>query len=181
MSHEKPVRQTATLVLSSRQLGMWLFLATVTMLFAGLASALLVRSALPDWQAFAAPRLLGLNTLVLLLSSLCLELRQGKKIALLLATVLAGGFLIGQIVVWRQLMEAGVYIPSSPHAAFFYLFTGIHGIHLLGGFLFLGYLSRRSFGHRENQHDDELLTLGRTLWHFLTALWLLILGLLFLV
>ena len=181
MSYDKSAQEPGALVPSSRQLGMWLFLATVTMLFAGLASALLVRSSLPDWQVFPAPRLLVLNTLVLLLSSLCLELRQKTKIALLLATVLGGGFLIGQIVVWRQLMAAGVYVPSSPHAAFFYLFTGIHGVHLLGGFLFLGYLCRRSFGPGENQLDDELLTLGRTLWHFLAALWLLILGLLFLV
>ena len=161
---------------------MWLFLATVTMLFAGLASALLVRSSMPDWQVIPAPRLLGLNTLVLLLSSLSLELvRQGKKIALLLATLLGGGFLIGQIVVWQQLMAAGVYVPSSPHAAFFSLFTGLHGIHLVCGFLFLGYLSHRSFRKLEDGSGDELVLLGRTFWHLLTALWLLILGLLFLV
>ena len=113
MSYDKSVQQPGALVPSSRQLGMWLFLATVTMLFAGLASAFLVRSSLPDWQVFPAPRLLGLNTLVLLLSSLCLELRQRKKIALLLATLLGGGFLIGQITVWRQLMEAESTYPAA--------------------------------------------------------------------
>ena len=178
MNPNQPEPAGGLLVTSSRQLGMWLFLATVTMLFAGVASAFLVSRALPDWQSIPFPQMLAVNTLILLVSSASLELAGRWKPGLALATLLGGGFLVGQVAVWRQLAAAGVYIPTSPYAAFLYLFTALHGVHLGGGFLFLAWLSLRVSRGGDFGPGGELLLLARTLWHFLTILWVLILGLL---
>lgn len=116
------------LVPDSAQLGLWLFLATVTMLFAAFTSAYLVRSAAPDWETTPLPTALWINTIVLIASSMTLEMARSrrKKSILktfrnwLLVTLLLGfGFLAGQLVAWKQLMDLGIFIPSNPHSSFF--------------------------------------------------------------
>lgn len=172
--------QEAALVSSSRQLAMWLFLATVVMLFAGLASALLVRRALPDWEAMPLPPLIAVNTCVLLLSSFSLEAtRYRPRLGLVLTSLLGIGFLLLQWHLWKQLIAAGVSVPSSPHASFFYLLTGTHGAHLVCALMFVNLLTLRALLRpRRATEEGDLLLLGRMFWHFLTILWIGILALL---
>ncbi len=91
---------------------MWIFLATVTMLFAGLTSAILVRRTAPDWMSIPLPPILWVNTGLLLASSLVLErargyLRSGNtqlaKQGIVITTVLGAVFLGGQVMGWHQL------------------------------------------------------------------------------
>ncbi|MFQ5739933.1 MAG: cytochrome c oxidase subunit 3 [Acidobacteriota bacterium] len=177
------------LVPSSAQLGLWTFLATVTMLFAAFTSAYLVRRAGPDWHSIVMPKILWLNTVILLLSSGTLEVARIRKSAAavssfwLLATTLLGlGFLGGQLVAWRQLMALGVYIPTNPHSSFFYMLTGLHGLHLLSGLAFLIYGLVRAGGGGSHLGESEvrvLIGLCATYWHFLAALWLFLFLMLF--
>ena len=67
------------LVQDSAQLGLWLFLATVTMLFAAFTSAYLVRSAAPDWETTPLPAVLWINTIVLIASSISLERARSRR------------------------------------------------------------------------------------------------------
>ena len=180
------------LVQDSAQLGLWLFLATITMLFASFASAYLVRSAGPDWETTPLPAALWINTVVLIASSMTLEVaRSRRKKSILrpfrnwfLVTLLLGfGFLAGQLVAWKQLMDLGIFIPSNPHSSFFYILTGLHGLHLLSGLILLLYVFLRVRpALAENcsgpVHRD-LTGLCATYWHFLTALWLFIFVMLF--
>jgi cytochrome c oxidase subunit 3 len=180
------------LVPDSAQLGLWLFLATVTMLFAAFASAYLVRSAGPDWETTPLPAVLWLNTVVLIVSSVTLEMaRSRRKKSILrtfrnwfLVTLLLGfGFLAGQLVAWKQLMDMGIFIPSNPHSSFFYILTGLHGLHLLSGLILLLYVFLRVRpALAENCNGPvhrDLTGLCATYWHFLTALWLFIFVMLF--
>ncbi|MEE9534257.1 MAG: cytochrome c oxidase subunit 3 [Acidimicrobiia bacterium] len=89
--------------------------------------------------------------------------------------MLGVSFLVGQLVVWQQLVTAGVYVPTSPHASFFYILTGLHGVHLLAGLILLLY----TVGHIGNVkgHGDALdwralMALSATFWHFFGVLWL---------
>ena len=137
---------STALVPSSAQLGLWVFLATVTMLFAAFTSAYLVRSAGSDWGALELPVILWANSAALMVSSLTLEtarrkIRRGEIRSSRhwsLGTILLGlAFVAGQLGAWLQLIHQGVYIPTNPYSSFFYVLTGVHGLHLLSGLLVL--------------------------------------------
>jgi cytochrome c oxidase subunit 3 len=168
------------------QLGLWMFLATVTMLFAAFTSAYMVRRTGADWRPIELPSLLRLNTAILLASSFTIEMARAKarrrqwrfaSRALSATMVLGLAFLAGQIRAWRLLLAAGVFLPSSPHAAFFYILTGAHGLHLAAGLVLLSCAVVRA--RRESLNVAPLpppsvkgIAPCVTFWHFLGALWL---------
>jgi cytochrome c oxidase subunit III len=171
--------------------GMWVFLAAISMSFAALTSALVVRKGgAVDWRHFTLPPVLYLNTLVLLASSLTLEISRRRiaafmgaakrKIAdparwLYLTLSLGLLFVGGQYVAWRQLSARGLYLATNPSSSFFYVFTGAHALHLMGG---LGGLLRVI--RKLNKHVLRRSTLDATsrYWHFMDVLWLYLLLLL---
>jgi cytochrome c oxidase subunit 3 len=182
---------------SRYRLGTWVALASILMLFTALSSAYIVRAASSsDWQPLAMPRILLLSSILLLVSSGTLETARRKlkqaavnayKLWLFLTVVLGVGFLISQLVAWRQLAKQGVYIASNPHSSFFYLFTAVHAVHLFGGLAALAYLSLRS---RVPRDEESALTSPLTkaqakadavtiYWHFMDFLWLYLFVLLF--
>src|SRR5262249_4478583 len=132
--------------------GLFAFLGTVTMLFVGFTSAYILRRTSEDWQPLAAPPVLWANTLALLLSSATLEVGRrrlrGWDLRAAQAWVLATGalgalFVAGQVVGWRQLAQRGVFLSSNPHSSFFYVLTGVHAVHLLGGLAWFAVVARR--------------------------------------
>jgi cytochrome c oxidase subunit 3 len=178
------------------QTGVWVGIAAITMSFAAYSSALIVRQgANPDWQHFALPRILFFNTLVVLASSATLYAarprsratvdREGTLVAVdaphltwLYVTILLGlVFLTGQILAWRNLAAQGLTLASNPSSSFFYLLTAMHGIHLLGGLAGLSYVVYRV---RRASAERAVRAYGAAslYWHFMTALWLYLFGLL---
>jgi cytochrome c oxidase subunit III len=167
--------------------GLWAFLGTLTMLFIGFSSALVVRRSAADWRPLSAPPLLWLNTAALLASSAALQgarhrLREWDLPAARMwlgATGLLGAvFVVGQLGVWRALREQGIYLVTNPHSSFFYLLTGLHIVHLLGGLIwFAVVLTRLTRG--SHAPGQEGLSLFATYWHFLAVLWVYLALLLF--
>jgi cytochrome c oxidase subunit 3 len=163
---------------------MWLFLAAVTMVFAGFVSAYVVRRGMSnDWRPIAKPPILWANTAILLASSLTLErarrLRDGAPVWLGVTSLLGALFLIGQAVAWQQLRAAGVYLASNPSSSFFYLLTGAHGLHLVGGVAALFYVAVRS--SLQGGWKGRPAAVGATAlyWHFMDGLWLFVFLLVF--
>jgi cytochrome c oxidase subunit 3 len=167
---------------------MWFGLLGVTMLFAGLTSAYIVREGLgPDWQSIRLPKILFINTAVLLLSSLTLEMaRRSRGMMWLLATLGLGcAFLAGQLAAWGQLSSLGLYLSTNPHASFLYTLTGLHGLHVLGGLVALGYcfvlVSRRSYaiarggGVSNSSAAVRWMDVTAIYWHFMGGLWIYLL------
>ena len=124
-------------------------LATVTMLFASLTAAILIRRGGSDWVPVQLPGIVWVNAFVILASSALLELAKRSlrvddepkaPVWLGLAAALGVVFLGGQLLAWSSLMDQGVFLPTSPHAAFFYMLTAIHGAPAIGG---LGALARK--------------------------------------
>jgi cytochrome c oxidase subunit 3 len=163
------------------------------MMFTALSSAYIVRAASAnDWVPLKMPRILLLSTALIIISSGTLEAARRKLKAhtqetyrrLLLLTVALGfGFLISQLLAWRQLVRQGIYVSSNPHSSFFYLLTATHGVHLLGGLVALVYLSLRTRARQERavekgQAGADAITLY---WHFMDFLWLYLFVLLFFV
>lgn len=162
------------------QLGLWILLTGITMLFAGLMSAYVVLRGMPAWQSIAMPSMLWVNTTVLILSSftMALSLRAIRNNHVLMmkgwlaATALLGlAFLAGQVAAWRQLVMAGVYLPSTLQSALLYVFTSIHGVHLLGGVIALSFVLGEALKNRVKTFHHESLKLCATYWHFMDALW----------
>ena len=163
--------------------GLGVFLFVVAGLFALLFSAYFMRMELPDWQSLPLPRLLWLTTGLLVLSSLALHFAvQAARADDLPATrlgIVAGGissfaFLVGQLLVWQQLMAQGHANTVNPANSFFYLTTGLHGLHILGGLVALGKTASRAYGtvaFDKLRHSVELCAIY---WHFLLVVWLLV-------
>lgn len=177
------------------RIGMWVALASILMMFTALSSAYIVRAASAnDWQPLKMPRILLLSTALIVISSGTLEaarrkwkdtVKKGHRRWLLLTIALGVGFLVSQLLAWRQLVRQGVYVASNPHSSFFYLLTATHGVHLLGGLAALAYLSLRK---RAPQNDQLAVAKSQAgadavtlYWHFMDFLWLYLFVLLFFV
>lgn len=161
--------------------GMWLALAAILMFFAALTSSFVVRRGLGgDWAGFALPRILWLTTAVLLTSSFTLE-RARRELASGMAEAfrswwhltmgLGLAFLAGQFVAWRQLAAAGVYLASNPSSSFFYVLTGAHGIHLLGGLTALFWVGLRRWPEEARASRQTAVHVTSIYWHFMDGLW----------
>jgi len=159
------------------------------MFFMALASAFLVlHHGSRVWVAVHLPPILWVNTAVLLGSSFTLERARlrlasgdvpGFRKLWLVTTVLGFLFLAGQLVAWRQLVTQGVYIASNQASSFFYVFTGAHGVHLLGGVAALLFVLVRNF---KRSQISVLLAAELTsyYWHFMDGLWVFLFALLYL-
>jgi cytochrome c oxidase subunit 3 len=169
------------------RVGLMAFLATVTMLFVGFTSALLLRRASPDWRPLQAPSLLFVSSAALVLSSVALASARrrltsfdlvGSERWLGASGLLGLAFLAAQLLAWRQLAAQGVFLATNPSSSFFYVLTGLHVLHVLGGLgwwmLAMLKLRRMAFAPGEDG-----LGLFATYWHYLGALWLYLLALLF--
>jgi cytochrome c oxidase subunit III len=176
------------------RIGMWLGLASIAMMFVSLSSAYIVRSGNQrDWFPLAMPRVLFLSTALILMSSVTLETARRRLRAslhnayakfLLLTALLGIGFLVSQLFAWRQLAAQGVYLATHPHSSFFYLLTGAHAMHLIGGLLVLSLLLFRSrrkpaepIAIAKQQATADAVTIY---WHFMDGLWIYLFLLLFL-
>ena len=176
------------------RIGMWVGLASILMLFVALTSAYIVRGvpALSggdsDWHPIDMPPVLWVNTGILLLSSVSIELARralkrneysGFQKWISLTTLCGVAFLAGQFIAWRQLAAQGVFINSHPHSSFFYLLTSLHGVHLLGGVIALGYVTVAALRMRIGFKRRTAVDVTTIYWHFMDGLWIYLFGLLF--
>ena len=163
-------------------------IVSILMFFMALASAFIVlRRGSEVWVTVHLPRILWANTCVLLASSFTLESARrrlfladlsGFRKFWSMTTVLGFLFVVGQLIAWRQLVAQGVYIASNQASSFFYIFTGAHAVHLLGGVGALLFVAFRKF-----EKTKISLPLAAEItsyyWHFMDGLWIFLLALLY--
>ncbi|MGA3204352.1 MAG: cytochrome c oxidase subunit 3 [Bryobacteraceae bacterium] len=135
----------------------------------------------PFWDPVPIPKTLRLSTVLILISSGTFEtarqlFRRGRWRAashFLLATASLGmAFLASQLTAWRSLVMHGAFLARNPHSSFFYMFTGLHAAHLIGGLVVLFVLVLGKSKRR------ELVDVAVNYWHFLGVLWLVLYGVL---
>jgi cytochrome c oxidase subunit 3 len=167
--------------ISKGQIGVWILLTAILMLFAGLSSAYIVLRGGPAWQNIELPSLLWPNSVILLMSSVAIEISRrairrgdtpGMRGWLAVSGLLGLAFLAGQLAAWRQLVNAGVYLPSTLQSGFFYILTGLHGLHLLGGVIALSWVLSKALKGRLSPTNHEPLNLCALYWHVMDALWI---------
>lgn len=159
---------------------LWVFLAVATSLFVLFVSAYAMRLGLADWSPMPRPRLLMLNTALLVGASLAMEWtvhavrradRDGVRRGLAASGLLTLGFLAGQLVVWKQLNDAGFLLTTDAATSFFYLFTAVHGLHVLGGLVAWLRASARVWRGADPARTRLGVELCATYWHYLLAVW----------
>lgn len=170
--------------------GMWVVLASITMTFLALTSALIVRQGgATDWHHLTLPRVLYFNTLLLVASSITLEVgrRQVRDFMTakrlvpdparwLYVTLFLGLFFVaGQFVAWSQLRAQGLYLATNPNSSFFYVLTVAHALHVFGG---LGGLTRVVVKLKASTLRRSTLDATSHYWHFMGGLWVYLLWLL---
>ena len=184
-------RQRRRQPVSSRRFstGIAIAMVSILMFFMAMASAFLVlHHGSHVWVAVHLPRILWANTAVLLGSSFLLERARvrfsqgddrGFRKLWLVTTVMGFLFLAGQLVAWRQLAAQGVYIASNQASSFFYVFTGAHAVHLLGGVAALLFVLLRDF-EKSQISVSMAAELTSYYWHFMDGLWIFLFALLYL-
>ncbi len=169
------------------KLGLGVFLAVVGCLFALFASAYFMRMELSDWRSPPLPGVLWFNTSILVLSSVALHIavlaaRKDQpdtlRLALLTGGLTALAFLAGQVTAWRELSAGGYLLAGNPATSFFYLLTGIHGLHIAGGLVALGRTGVKAWRGAPRDLMRQSVELCAMYWHFLLFIWLAILVLL---
>ncbi|MGC4022442.1 MAG: cytochrome c oxidase subunit 3 [Cyclobacteriaceae bacterium] len=169
------------LAMNPKKFAMWLFLASVMMLFMALTSAYIVRQAEGNWRYFDIPVLFYITSVVIIISSVSMQwtyfsLKKDKKatakVMMLITIILGIFFLLGQFVGAVQLVDSGIHLVGNPSESFFYLITGLTVVHIVSGVVFLAIMLNaifKGFAHAGNMTKMEMCT---TYWHFLGALWL---------
>jgi cytochrome c oxidase subunit III len=171
--------------------GIWVIVYSITMTFAALTSALIVRKgAALDWQSFTLPSVLYLNTVLLLGSSVTLEIARRRVARFMGGTATPGEsparwlyitltlgllFVIGQYVAWSRLRAEGIYLATNPSNSFFYLLTAAHALHVLGGLVGLAYVAGKL---KQGELQRSTLDAASRYWHFVDILWVYLLLLL---
>jgi len=182
------MHEGGTINLSKGKLGLRFIMFVSTIFFCLFIVTYSDRMVYPDWQRMPEPWLLWFNTAVLFFSSMVFVNTQIAsknnqfqivKKRLLLIGFLAFAFLIGQLLVWQQLIANGFYVSTNPSNAYFYVFTALHGVHLLGGLVYW-YLTIKKVWISSDivvakvKHTVDLCAIY---WHFLLAVWVVLFGL----
>jgi cytochrome c oxidase subunit 3 len=177
------VQGDGALSLPSVKVGLGVFLAVATSLFALLISAYHMRMMGEDWTRLAVPRVLWLNTAVLILASIAMQrtrvaARWGQldrvKNSLIAAGALSFSFLAGQLWAWQQMDAAGYFLTANPAYSFFYLLTAVHGLHLLGGLWVWGRTTVKVLRGVEVGKVRLSVELCTVYWHYLLLVWLVL-------
>lgn len=168
------------------KVGLGIFLAVVGALFTLLISAYLGRMGGADWWGIPIPGLLWVNTAALAASSLALQWaktetrpdhRERLNAALVTAFATAVFFVVGQFLAWRQLISAGYILADNPSNSFFYMITGLHGLHILGGLFVLGRTAIRARSEPLSARMRLSVELCAIYWHFMLVVWLVLFAL----
>jgi cytochrome c oxidase subunit III len=160
-----------------KKFGMWLFMASIFILFMAFTSAYIVRRAEGNWQFFELPQLFWYSTVAIVLSSVTMQwgyLAASRKRFLsargmIVATAFLGlSFLLLQWLGWKDMVGNSVYLVGNPSGSFLYIITGLHAAHIISAIFFLLIVMGAALRNKFNLNQLEMCT---TYWHFLGVLW----------
>jgi cytochrome c oxidase subunit 3 len=169
------------LAMQPKKFALWLFIVTVIMIFAALTSAYIVRQAEGNWLVFDLPDLFLVTTGIILASSGTMHWAylsvkrdnlESAKVAIAITTILGVSFLVGQYMAWGELVKNNIYLVGNPSGSFVYVISGLHGLHIIGGVVFLIVVLVSVFQIKIHSKNLLRIEMCATYWHFLGGLWL---------
>jgi len=182
------LHEGATLTINKGKLGLRYLMIISTIFFCLFIVTYSDRLVYPDWKRMPEPFLLWINTLLLFVTSgffMSAQSASSKnnfktvKNRLIIIGLLTLAFLIGQLLVWFQLVDKGYYVSSNPANAYFYVFTALHALHIFGGLVYWFMTIKKVWVLSDivvakAKHTVELCAIY---WHFLLAVWVVLFGL----
>jgi len=169
------------LAMHPKKFALWLFMVSIVMIFASLTSAYIVKRSDGEWLMFEFPSIFQISTAIILLSSASMQWAYSLaknnevnklKAALILTVFLGISFLLAQLNGWSRLVEENVYFVGNPAGSFIYVFTGVHGFHLITGLIFIGIVIYSTFNYKVHSKNLAQIEMCTTYWHFLGGLWI---------
>ncbi|MEO5892713.1 MAG: heme-copper oxidase subunit III [Ferruginibacter sp.] len=163
---------------------LWVGVASIVMMFAGLTSAYIVKRNQANWVTFELPVMFWYSTVVIIISSVTLYLshqafkqREMSRYRTLVVTTLLLGivFVLMQGIGFNQLWEKGFTLKKNVSFSFLYVIVGLHALHVIGGVIALIVLFAKAFSGRVRNYDIVPLEVISTYWHFVDALWIYLL------
>jgi len=161
---------------------LWVAIASIIMMFAGLTSAYIVKGSLPGWSTIQIPRLFYYSTAIIVLSSVSVQMAlkafkernmsQYRKLITVTA-ILGTAFIAMQLMGFMQLWNRGLTLQGSSGAGqFLYIIFGLHALHVVGGVIALLVMFIKAFSSRVRNYDPVSVELISTYWHFVDILWI---------
>ena len=165
---------------------MWIAMVSIVMLFGAFTSAYLVRKPVGNWYEFKLPIQFLYSTIIIVLSSLSLELSYKNfknnassqyMIYLTISFLLGIAFLISQAMAFQYMMGIGLFIDLNVSVSFLYVIAGMHGLHVLGGIIAIVISMLVAFTTTLQVTEFKILKfdLLRQYWHFIGVLWIYLL------
>lgn len=168
--------------MNPKKFALWLFMATVIMLFAAWTSAYIVKRGDIGWTEIIVPIQFWVNTGIILASSLSMiwAVRAAKndkletvKLALSITTLLGIAFVIGQLLAFKEMIALKEHFTGGNVShSFVYVLSGAHGLHLISGVVFLIIVMVSTFKYKVHSKNMNQIEMCATYWHFLDVLWL---------
>jgi cytochrome c oxidase subunit 3 len=169
------------------RIGLYVFLGVAGALFSLSISAYFMRMGAGDWDGMPVAPMLWINTAVLALASSAMQWAKREvgcgrmenvQPILVIALILACLFLLGQVYVWRDMIATGYLLARNPANSFFYMLTGLHGLHILGGLVVLGRVTAKSLTTQGATAQLRLsIDLCAIYFHFMLVVWLVLFSL----
>lgn len=160
---------------------LWVAIGSITMMFAGFTSAYIVKSNQAGWQPVQMPKIFFLSTVLILLSSGTIylayramknrETRKYKNLVLL-TTLLGLGFVATQFLGFNELWNQNITFKESVAGSFFYIITGVHALHVVGGVIALLVIFARAFSTKTKYYSSTPVEIAGIYWHFVDILWI---------
>ena len=160
---------------------MWIGLASIIMMFAGLSSAYIVKSNQANWLSYKLPIIFWYSSGVILVSSITVMLSrkafinrnmEGYKLWLLITTVLGILFVFLQYWGFKELWASGITLTRNVSFSFLYVIVGLHALHVLGGVVALIILMVQAYRRHKKVYTTLSIDLMSTYWHFVDILWI---------
>jgi cytochrome c oxidase subunit 3 len=167
--------------MNPKKFGMWLFMASVLMLFISLTSAYIVRQAEGNWIYFDLPKLFLVSCGVIFASSVSMQLGYWAakknqfsliKTYVAVTAVLGFVFLALQYLGWKDMVSHSVYLVGNPSGSFIYILTGLHGLHIVSAIVYLLIVLNSASRQKISSNNLTQMEMCTTYWHFLGVLWL---------
>lgn len=162
------------------KLAMWIAIGSLIMMFAGMTSAFIVKSNQPGWKDVKVPQVFWYSTLVILASSLTVQMalrsfkqRELNQYRMLIAVtfVLGAVFVLLQLLGFNNLWEQGIRLKGSGAAQFLYVIFGLHAVHVIGGIIALLVMFIKAFFGKTKSYNSIPVEVAATYWHFVDLLW----------
>ncbi len=163
---------------------LWIGLAGIVMMFAGLTSAYIVKRNLANWITFDLPRIFWFSTAVIIFSSLTVILsrnsfmqREMRLYRRWLAVTLLLGilFVCLQYIGFSQLWHNGVTLTRNVSFSFLYIIVGLHALHVLAGVIALVVILAKAYSIKTKNYSSVPIEMMNTYWHFVDFLWIYLL------